>query len=50
VNIIRNENGGSGSTGLLASIGNVGEDGTVEVSGAGLLGVGTTDDIRACYV
>lgn len=46
--IIRDEDGGSGSTGLLAGLGDVGEHGEGEVSAASLLGVGTTDDISAC--
>lgn len=46
----RNEDGGSCGTGLLHGIANVGENGTVKVRGAGLLGVGTTDDICACPV
>lgn len=44
---IRDENGGSGGTGLLHGIGDIGEDGKVEVERAGLLGVGTTDDVGA---
>ena len=48
--IIRNEDGGSGGTGLLHGIADVGENGKVKVSRAGLLGVGTTNDVGACVV
>ena len=48
--IIRNEDSGSCSTGLLHGIANAAENGTVKVHRAGLLGVGTTDDICACPV
>jgi hypothetical protein len=46
--IIRNEDSGGSSAGLLHGFANVGENGTVKVGRAGLLGVGTTDDIGAC--
>lgn len=44
---IRDEDGRGGGAGLLAGILNVGEDGEVQVSAAGLLGVGTTDNVSA---
>jgi len=46
--IIRDEDSGSSGAGLLASIGDVGEHGEVEVGATSLLGVGTTDYISAC--
>lgn len=45
---IRDEDGGSGSAGLLDALLNIGEDGETEVLLAGLLGVGSTDDLCAC--
>lgn len=48
--IIRNEDGRGGSSGLLHGVADVGENGKVKVSRAGLLGVGTTNDVGACYV
>lgn len=50
IEFIRDENGGSGSAGLLHGIGDIGEDGKVKVKRAGLLGVGTTDDVGAYVV
>ena len=44
---IRDEDGRGSGAGLLASILNVGEDRTLQVSAAGLLGVGTTDNVSA---
>jgi hypothetical protein len=43
----RDEDGGSGSASLLDSIGDGCEDGLAQVCLAGLLGVGTTDDLGA---
>ena len=48
--LVRDEDGRGSSTGFLHGIGDVGENGEVEVSSAGLLGVGTTDDVGACYM
>lgn len=48
--IIRDEDSRSSSTGLLHGIRDVGENGAVEVSSTGLLGVGTTDNIGACVI
>lgn len=45
---IRDEDGGSGSAGLLDALLDIGEDGETEVLLAGLLGVGSTDDLCAC--
>lgn len=45
---IRDKDGGSGSAGLLDALLDIGEDGETEVLLAGLLGVGSTDDLGAC--
>jgi hypothetical protein len=44
---IRDEDGSCGSASLLDTLLNVGEDGETEVLLAGLLGVGSTDDLCA---
>lgn len=48
VESIRHKESRSSSTSLLHGISHVGEDGTVQVRRARLLGVGTTDDLGAC--
>jgi hypothetical protein len=45
---IRNEDGSCVSASLLDTLLNAGEDGETEVLLAGLLGVGSTDDLCAC--
>lgn len=45
---VRDEDGGCGSASLLDTLLHVGEDGEAEVLLAGLLGVGSTDDLCAC--
>lgn len=44
---IRDEERSSGSSSLLDGLAHVGEDGTVKVHRAGLLGVGSTNDLGA---
>lgn len=45
---IRDEDGGCGSASLLDALLDIGEDGEAEVLLAGLLGVGSADDLCAC--
>ena len=45
---IRDEDGSCGSASLLDTLLNIGKDGEPEVLLAGLLGVGSTDDLCAC--
>ena len=42
---VRDKDSRSGSTGLLHGVTDVGEDRSVQVCRAGLLGVGTTDNL-----
>lgn len=45
---IRDEDGSCGSASFLDTLLHIGEDGETEVLLAGLLGVGSTDDLCAC--
>ena len=47
---LRDEDGGRGRASLPDALLVIGEDGEAEVLLAGLLGVGTTNDVGACYV
>lgn len=48
IGTVRDEDSGSSSAGLFHGIRDIGENRTVKVSTAGLLGVGTTNDIGTC--